>query len=145
MSEKTGCVFCDFDSRHIIAESELAFAAHFDCAIKPGHIVVALKEHVESLAAMSPEQAADIMRLAARVSRAAERVAGCEKFYLVSIADAVPHYHIHLLPRMMGEAPLGPCIMGDSGWKGEVGAAVGEEEIARFVASCREALSEQRR
>ncbi len=142
MSEKTGCVFCDFDSRHIIAESEFAFAAHFDCAIKPGHIVVALKEHVVTLSAMTQEQAADIMSLAARVARAAEPVAGCEKFYLASIADAVPHYHIHLLPRMKGEAPLGPHIMGDSGWKGDAGAAVGEDEIARFVSSCREALSE---
>jgi len=142
VSEKTGCVFCDFDSRHIIAESEFAFAAHFDCAIKPGHIVVALKEHVVTLSAMTQEQAADIMSLAARVARAAEPVAGCEKFYLASIADAVPHYHIHLLPRMKGEAPLGPHIMGDSGWKGDAGAAVGEDEIARFVSSCREALSE---
>jgi len=143
VSEKTGCVFCDFDSRRVIGESEFAFAAHFDCAIKPGHIVVALKEHVESLAAMSPEQAADILSLAARVARAAEPVAGCEKFYLVSIADAVPHYHIHLLPRMRGEAPLGPHIMGDSGWKGETGAAVREDEIVRFISSCREALAEQ--
>jgi diadenosine tetraphosphate (Ap4A) HIT family hydrolase len=144
VSEKTGCVFCDFDSRYVIAESEFAFASHFDCAIKPGHIVVALKEHVVFLSAMTREQAADIMSLAARVARAAERVTGCEKFYLVSIADAVPHYHIHLLPRMSGETPLGQYVMGDSGWKGEVGAFVGQDEIERFILLCREALAEEK-
>jgi len=134
MAEKD-CVFCNFDSRFILEESPYSFAVYFGCAIKKGHIVVALKEHVTSLPDLSPEQAGDLMQLASRVARKAAPLVGCEKFYLVSIADETPHYHVHLLPRMPGDAPLGPHIMGESGWRGEVGQAVDEAEIIEFIAA----------
>jgi diadenosine tetraphosphate (Ap4A) HIT family hydrolase len=134
MAEKD-CVFCNFDRSFILEESTHSFAAYFGCAIKKGHIVVALKEHVTSLPDLSQEQAGDLMQLASRVARKAAPLAGCEKFYLVSIADETPHYHVHLLPRMSGDAPIGPHVMGESGWRGEVGQAVDEAEIIEFIAA----------
>lgn len=130
---KNDCVFCNFDGRFVLDENAHAFAAYFDCAIKPGHIVVALKDHVTAIADLSPEQAADIMTLAAAVAKKALPLVGCLKFYLVSIADETPHYHLHLLPRMEDDPPIGAHIMGDAGWKGSVGKTVAEEEIAEFI------------
>jgi diadenosine tetraphosphate (Ap4A) HIT family hydrolase len=126
------CLFCNFDRRYIIEESEHSFAAYFGSAIRKGHIVVALKSHVTSLSVLNGAQAGDLMNLAARVAAKAEKLVGCEKYYLVSIADEVPHYHIHLLPKMKGDAPLGRHIMSDAGWKGEVGHALTEKDIADF-------------
>jgi len=138
MSRHSDCVFCNFDSKYILEETSHSFAAYFDCAIRKGHIVVALKEHVESLSGLSQEQAADLMQLAARVAKKAEALAGCEKFYLVSIADVTPHYHVHLLPKMPGTAPIGPHVMGETGWCGEVGEPVTAGNIAAFISAYRE-------
>ena len=135
MADGGDCVFCNFDKKFVLEESAHSFAAYFDCAIKPGHIVIALKEHVETLAGLSPEQAADMMQLASRVAKKAEALTGCEKFYLVSIADVTPHYHLHLLPKMPGDAPIGPHFMGDTGWRGEVGEAVTADDIDAFIAA----------
>ncbi len=134
---KTKCVFCNFDSRYIIEESEFCFAAYFNCAIKKGHIVIALKEHVTSLSRLNREQAAELMRLAAKVAAKAEHLIGSEKYYLISIADETPHYHIHLLPKMKGDAPIGVHIMGEDGWKGRVSENVGESDITAFVSEYR--------
>lgn len=133
MEERTACIFCNFSEKNIIEESSSSFAAYYDCAIVPGHIVVALKNHVTTLHEMSPEEAADIMALAARVAARARRVVSVEKYYIVSIADAVPHYHIHLLPKYAGAEPLGPYVMGDAGWKGVAGKPVSEEDILKFI------------
>jgi histidine triad (HIT) family protein len=132
------CLFCNFDKRYIIEESELSFAAYFGSAIKTGHIVVALKDHVTSLSSLGDDRAGDLMKLAARVAAKAEKLVGSEKYYLVSIADEVPHYHLHLLPKMKGDAPLGRHIMGGTGWRGEAGQPVTEEDIEEFISWYRE-------
>jgi diadenosine tetraphosphate (Ap4A) HIT family hydrolase len=131
--EEKKCLFCDFDARYIIEENRLSFAAYFDCAIRNGHIVVAAKSHVTSLSQLCEEQAGDLMALAARVAAKAEKLVGNEKFYLVSIADETPHYHIHLLPKMKGDPPFGRYVMGEQGWKGEVGQPVSQSGIESFI------------
>lgn len=136
-SNLENCVFCNFDDSYILESNDNAFAAYFDCAIRPGHIVVALKDHVVSLSDLSTAQASDLMTLAARVAKKAEQLSAIEKYYLVSIADQTPHYHIHLLPKKTGDTPLGPSVMGDQGWKGDVGESVSEASIKDFVASYR--------
>jgi len=131
------CVFCNFDDSRIIERSEFCFAAYFDCAIKKGHIVIAVKEFVTSLSKLKPEQAADLMRLAVQVAAKAERLIGNEKYYLVSIADETPHYHIHLLPKMKDDVPIGSHIMSDSGWKGSVGDPPVSDDITDFISEYR--------
>jgi diadenosine tetraphosphate (Ap4A) HIT family hydrolase len=135
MAAKSECVFCNLDSRFVIDENRRAFAAHFNCAIKTGHIVVALKDHVTSLSRITPSQAGDLMTLTAQVASKAEGLVGCLKFYLVSITDETPHYHIHLLPRMADDPPLGPHIMGEKGWSGEAGNRVDEKNILDFISA----------
>lgn len=133
MGSKSDCVFCEFDRQFVIEETDHAFAAYFKCAVRPGHIVIALKEHVTSLSRLIPAQAGDMMQLAAAVARKAEPLAGCEKFYLVSIADETPHYHLHLLPKMPGGPGLGGYVMGAGGWGGAAGSPVDEQSILKFI------------
>lgn len=133
MTNTDNCVFCQFDKSHIIDESPLSFAAYYDCAVIHGHIVVALKNHTTLLHEMSAEEASDLMALAARVAAKAVPITKAEKYYIVSIADQVPHYHIHLIPKFKDAPPLGPFIMGESGWKGSAGKTVSEEDIQKFI------------
>lgn len=132
-TRKNDCLFCNFDKTFVIEESEYAFASYFNCAVRPGHIVIALKEHVTSLSRLTTGQAGDIMQLAAKTARKAEPLVGCEKFYLVSIADETPHYHLHLMPKMPGDPGIGRHIMSQQGWSGEVGQPVNQAELLKFV------------
>lgn len=133
MTEKS-CVFCQPDKRYIIRQSEYCIATCFpDAVIKPGHFVVAVKDHVPSFSELSPEQASDLMSFAARLAKKAEVLAHAEKYYLVAIADQVPHFHLHLLPKMPDDAPIGKHIMSDTGWKGEVGKDVSPDAIQEFI------------
>lgn len=129
MSESAShCVFCNPAPQDIIEQTDHAMALYTTDAIKPGHIIIAAKQHVTSFEALSDAQAADLYALAARTAARAVKVFGAEKYYTASIADLVPHFHLHLLPRMPGDAPLGPFVMGDAGWKSDVGRSVSHAE-----------------
>ncbi|RJP56153.1 MAG: HIT family protein [Candidatus Auribacter fodinae] len=128
------CVFCQPDKRYVIADSVYSVAVCFpDAVIKRGHFVVAVKDHVTSFTDLSPEQASDLMSFAARLAKKAEALVRAEKYYLVAIADQVRHFHLHLLPKMPGDAPIGKHIMSDSGWKAEVGECVSPDAIQDFI------------
>ena len=135
--EEKQCVFCNFNSGFIIEETAHSIATYSRDAIKRGHIIVAVKEHVTTFTGLSAEQAGDLFALALRVARRAEGMIGAEKYYVVSIADMVRHYHVHLLPKMKDDPPLGRHIMGDGGWRGETGPAPTDEEIAEFIGAFR--------
>lgn len=139
MSDAPTCVFCNPNPGDIIEETGHALALCTADAIKPGHIIIAAREHVTAFEDLSGEQAADLYTLAARTAARARAVFGAQKYYTVSIADMVPHFHLHLLPRMPGDAPIGPFIMGGDGWQGAAGRAVTDAErrhaIERLKAS----------
>ena len=131
MAEK--CVFCGFDKKYVIEETEYSIATYSKDAIKKGHIILAVKEHVTTFTDLKPEQASDLFELALRTAKRAEKTIGAEKYYTVSIADMVRHFHLHLLPKMPGDPPIGHHIMGDDGWKGEVAAPPPENEILELI------------
>ena len=137
MPEKI-CVFCNPDNRYVIADNDHCIATCFpDAVIKPGHFVVAVKDHVASLSRLSPEQASSLMSLAVELMKKAESLVGAQKYYMVAIADQVEHVHIHLLPKMPGDAPIGGHIMSDEGWKGLVGKSVPLCELNSFINAMR--------
>jgi diadenosine tetraphosphate (Ap4A) HIT family hydrolase len=127
------CVFCGFDPNYIIEETEYSIATYSKDAIKKGHIILAVKEHITTFTDLKPRQVSDLFELALRTAKRAEEIVGAEKYYTVSIADMVKHFHLHLLPKMSGDAQIGPHIMSDAGWKGEVGARQTDEEILELV------------
>lgn len=134
MKEKN-CVFCAFDPRYIIEENVHSFGAYFSSSIKRGHIIVALKDHICGFSYLSDEQVRGVFSLAHRLAKKAQALIGAEKYYIASIADVVPHFHVHLLPRMAGDPSIGPFIMGDTGWKGQVGQAIHPDELLNFIKS----------
>jgi diadenosine tetraphosphate (Ap4A) HIT family hydrolase len=136
---ENSCIFCNFQEKYIIAESEYAFATYFPRAIKKGHFVVAIKEHLPTFTDLSIEQAGDLIQLALRLAKKAEVLLRADKYYLVAIGDKDFHFHVHLLPKLSNDTPMGKHIMLDEGWKGEVGQAVSEEEVSEFINMLRSA------
>ena len=76
--------------------------------VNPGHVLVAVKKHADNLYALDDAQAAAVARTSARLSRAirdAFRPEGLSVYQANGKAagQTVFHYHLHLLPRHVGD------------------------------------------
>jgi diadenosine tetraphosphate (Ap4A) HIT family hydrolase len=70
-----------------------------------GHLFVESRRHASGLPDLTDAEARSVGWWSTRVSRALRDVAGAEHVYAAVIGDAVPHLHIHLLPRFPGTPP----------------------------------------
>lgn len=102
------CVFCRIVEKKIPAtvvhEDEHTLAFMDIGQVNPGHVLVAVKAHAESLYALEEDQAAAVARAAARIARAirgAFAPAGLSVYQANGRAagQTVFHYHLHLVPR----------------------------------------------
>lgn len=66
-----------------------------------GWMVLVLRRHATSVAALTEDEAVELGRLARAVSVALEHVTGCLKTYVVQFAEHPlhPHVHVHVIPR----------------------------------------------
>ena len=87
------CVFCRIVARQIpatvVLEDEHTLAFMDLGQVNPGHVLVAVKAHVENLFGLQTGQAAAVANAALRVSRA--------------IHQAFSPHHVHLVPRYEGD------------------------------------------
>lgn len=67
-----------------------------------GYLMLEPKRHVARLGDLTEMEAAAIGRLTNDVARALRDVEGAEHVYSLVLGDAVPHLHIHLIPRYPG-------------------------------------------
>jgi histidine triad (HIT) family protein len=67
-----------------------------------GHLFVEPRRHAPGLADLTDAEACSIGRWSALASRALRDAAGAEHVYAFVAGDAVPHLHVHLLPRFPG-------------------------------------------
>ena len=108
----TECVFCRIVAGQIpstrVYEDEHTLAFMDIGQVNPGHVLVALKPHVENLYALEDAQAAAVARASARVARAIREAfapAGLSVYQANGkpAGQTVFHYHVHLLPRHEGD------------------------------------------
>jgi histidine triad (HIT) family protein len=108
----SNCVFCRIMAKEIPAtvvhEDEHTLAFMDIGQVNPGHVLVAVKKHVENIFVLEDAQAAAVFRSAARVARA---IRGAFEPQGLSVYQAngaaagqtVLHLHIHLVPRYEGD------------------------------------------
>jgi diadenosine tetraphosphate (Ap4A) HIT family hydrolase len=65
----------------------------------PGELIVKARRHVESLAELTPEEAATLRPILRAAVAAVERVVRPERVYVASYGERVRHVHFFLLPR----------------------------------------------
>lgn len=88
----------------VLAENEVAVAMLDRFAARPGHTVVVLRRHVESVATLSWEEYAAVQRLAWEAARALTAALSPVRVYVAAlgatrrIATSFPHHHVHVIP-----------------------------------------------
>lgn len=106
MSES--CFICDKHQGRIqtagvtIYEDDYVYVGHIDSNGKPnylGHLMIDLKRHVPTLGDMKPEEASAFGLAMGQISKALKESANAEHVYAVVSGNAVPHVHMHIIPR----------------------------------------------
>ena len=106
------CVFCKIVARQIPAtvvhEDEHTLAFMDLGHVNPGHVLVAVKKHADSLYALDDAQAGAVLRAAAHVARAIRDAFAPHGLSVYqangkAAGQTVFHYHVHLVPRYEGD------------------------------------------
>ena len=102
------CVFCKIAEGKIPAtkvhENELTLAFMDIGQVNPGHVLVAVKPHVENIFGLDDRLAAAVFQTAARVARAVQKAYSPEGVTLyqangAAAGQTVFHFHLHIVPR----------------------------------------------
>jgi histidine triad (HIT) family protein len=104
----TDCVFCKIVAGelpcHRIDEDDLTIAFLDIGQVNPGHVIVAVKTHAETILDLTPDQAGAAFRTAHRIARAVEAAFRPEGLTILQANrpvgfQTVAHFHMHVLPR----------------------------------------------
>ena len=108
MSVIQSCPFCEIDRARIVAEDEFTMTYLDGFPISPGHTLIIPLRHIASLfEATDAEQAALLKALNRAKAILDERYR--PDGYNIGVNDGVaggqtvPHLHIHLIPRYLGD------------------------------------------
>jgi len=117
-----------FELRHLEAPLGLA-----------GWMLLSTRRHVASLADLDDAEAAALGPLVRRCHRAVRAATGADRVYVAALGEAVPHVHVHLVPRRADDA------RGFALFDAQRAAVAGERavdaaELARVCAAIRAAL-----
>lgn len=107
-SEPVHCTFCDLI--HGAAEVSVCYEdsdaiAFMDIQpVNPGHVLVAPRQHFESLVDIPPQLALHLFRVAMQLASVVRRVSAGSDMNIVvnsgpSAGQDVFHYHVHIIPR----------------------------------------------
>jgi len=146
-STADGCAFCA-----ILAGTLPASLVHEDDQViafmdlrqaVPGHVLVVPRRHVDTLFDLDEDTAAQLMRIAVRIARAADGVFAPDGLNLwqsnrAAGGQEVPHVHLHVQPRMSADGLLriypGP----------QLPAPTGRETLDAWAGRLRDALQASR-
>lgn len=104
----TTCVFCkivsgEIPSSKVYEDSQII--AFMDAGqVNPGHVLVAVKEHVRNIYDLRADLAGAVFQVAARIAQAAKAAMRPDGMTLLQANEqagwqTVEHFHIHVLPR----------------------------------------------
>jgi histidine triad (HIT) family protein len=102
------CVFCRIVAKQlpaaVVHEDEQVLGFMDIGQVNPGHVLVALKDHAESVFELDDAQAAAVFRAAASVARAVGEAFAPQGLSIYQANGAVAgqtvfHFHLHVLPR----------------------------------------------
>lgn len=98
----------DIHASEVFVTSPLSFAFVNLKPVVPGHVLVSPKRVLPRFADLTPEEVADLWRLAQRVGSAIQPHFGAHALTLAiqdgpEAGQTVPHVHVHVLPRRPGD------------------------------------------
>ena len=103
--EQDGCPICrDGGPSVVIAELEASVVSMGEGATPlPGSCAVILRRHAVELHELEDDEAAALMRDLRRVSRVVQEATGAVKINLELHGNTIPHLHVHVFPRQVGD------------------------------------------
>lgn len=111
--ENKSCVYCSLPEirERQIVENELAWAFPTNIPITPGHTLVVPRRCVLKLEDLKKEEKLAIFELAEKIMKSLRKVYGAEGFNCAwnqekLAGQAVPHFHLHIVPRKEGDTGL---------------------------------------
>lgn len=100
------CVFCDIAAGDvpatIVFEDDATLAFLDIRPLFPGHVLVAPKEHIETLAELPPEAIAPFFVSVQKMAIAVEAAMDAKGTFVAinnKVSQSVPHLHVHVVPR----------------------------------------------
>jgi histidine triad (HIT) family protein len=103
------CVFCGI-ATGLVYEDGLVVAFLDHRPLFPGHVLVAPRAHVETLADLPVDDIGPFFRVVQRVSVAVERAMAAGGTFVAMnnrVSQSVPHLHCHVVPRTKGDGLRG--------------------------------------
>jgi histidine triad (HIT) family protein len=111
---KVKCIFCDIvhgtTAAHVVYEDELSMAFLDTRPLFPGHVLLAPREHIETLPDVPQATIGPLFQAAQRLARAVESAMQAEGTFIAinnRVSQSVPHLHIHVVPRRKGDGLKG--------------------------------------
>ena len=102
------CVFCNIESKSVVAENKLAFAIRDNFPVNPGHTLVITKRHVKTWFEATDQERKAVFELMDRLKRKLDGDLNPDGYNVgfnvgeVS-GQTVLHLHVHLIPRFIGD------------------------------------------
>ena len=122
-----------------VAELETSFLIASENGPMKGYCFLLYKEHAIELYELSPEEASAFMRDVQRAAKAVHEITHAVKLNYEIHGNTIPHLHLHLFPRYMGDLfenqPINPRIVVQSVYL--------PGEFAEFVEKLRSTVTRQ--
>lgn len=104
----TDCIFCKIAAGdipcHKVYEDDHHIAFMDMGQVNPGHVIVSLKSHCETILDLNEDQAAAIFQVVNRIAKAVQEEFKPEGMTVLQANrragwQTIPHFHFHVLPR----------------------------------------------
>jgi histidine triad (HIT) family protein len=108
------CIFCDVIAgiipAHVVLSDEVVVAFLDSRPVFKGHVLVAPREHVRTLADLPVAAVGPYFTRVQRVSAVMPAALGCQGTFVAAnnvVSQSVPHLHFHVVPRTKGDGLRG--------------------------------------
>ncbi len=140
MSGGATCPFCARAQRVFLESPRWLLLRHADPVPIAGWMMLAARAHRSGVDALTDEEAAELGPILATLVRSVREETGCARAYAITFNEAVPHLHLHVIPRHADDPATTSWALADryrAVARGEVAAAPGSvaEAAAEAVAA----------
>jgi diadenosine tetraphosphate (Ap4A) HIT family hydrolase len=104
------CPFCTLADSRIVARNDFALVIRDGFPISPGHTLIIPRRHIGSFFELEESERASLLALLDQAKEELEGIFQPDGFNIgindgAAAGQTVPHLHIHLIPRYLGDRP----------------------------------------
>lgn len=95
------CPLCDkqFKKEYILYEDDNWLVRHSEETNILGYFILQSKDHLIDLSEANDSASREYGVVLNRLMKAIRKITDCHRIYTFSLGEAVPHYHLHVIPK----------------------------------------------